>query len=104
MREDGVALEHHVHWAPVRRDARHILSVDEDLAFARQFEAGDHAQQRRLAATRRAEQYEEFAGIDVEGDVVDREIGRAACRGRVGEYGLTSEVAGTLNNKTNSKA
>ena len=36
----------------------------------REIESRDHAQQRRLAATRRAEQREEFAGLDREAHVV----------------------------------
>ena len=38
----------------------------------RRLEAGEHAQQRGLAATRRAEQREEFAAEDVERQVLDR--------------------------------
>src|SRR3546814_14522142 len=35
VREDGVALKHHVHGALVRRNARHVLPVDQDLTVAR---------------------------------------------------------------------
>ena len=72
VRKDGIALEHHVHRPLVWRDTGHILPVDQDMALGRQFEAGDHAQQRRLAAARRAEQHEELACHDVEADVIDR--------------------------------
>src|SRR4029453_16360853 len=44
---------------------------DMDAAGVRQHEAGDHAQRRRLAAARRAQQGEELAGGDVERHPVD---------------------------------
>jgi hypothetical protein len=72
VRENGIALEHHVHRPLVRRNARHVLPVDHYLAFGRQLEPRDHAQQRRLAAARGAEQHEEFTGQDVQADIVDR--------------------------------
>ena len=46
-------------------------AVDEDPALGRLFEAGEHAQQRGLAAARSAEQREEFALVDVERYIVD---------------------------------
>ena len=70
MREHGVGLEHHVHGAAVRRNFAHVLAVDIDVALGRHFEAGEHAQQRRLAAARRPEQGEELAWLDVEADIV----------------------------------
>ena len=70
MRKDGIRLEHHVHGAPVGRDLRHVLPVDHDVAFRRHFEAGKHAQQRRLAAARGPEQGEELSRHDVEADIV----------------------------------
>ena len=39
-------------------------------ALGRHFEAGEHAQQRGLAAAGRPEQREELAGLDVEADIV----------------------------------
>ena len=61
VRKQRVGLEHHVHRALVRRNARHVDAVDEDLAAGRLFEAGQHAQQRGLAAARAAEQAEQLA-------------------------------------------
>ena len=49
----------------------HVLAVEEDAAFARHFEAGDHPQRRRLAATRRPKHDEEGALIDGEGRILD---------------------------------
>src|SRR3990172_8393449 len=66
----GVGLEHHVHGAAVRRDLTHVLAVDIDVTLGRHFEAGKHAQQRRLAASRRPEQGEELAWLDIKADIV----------------------------------
>jgi len=45
-----------------------------------EIEAGDHPQQRRLAAARRTEKGEELAGLDGEAHVVDGgEIAEPAC-------------------------
>ena len=47
------------------------LAVDGDLAAADLLQPGEHAQQRRLAAARRADQHDELAVGDVEADAVD---------------------------------
>ena len=47
-------------WPPMR-----------DLALARPDEAGDHPEDRRLAAAGRPEEGEELARLDVNGDLVD---------------------------------
>ena len=67
VRPDRVALEYHRH-APAlrgenrtRRGERHPVHLDRPLA--RRHEAGDHAQGRRLAATRRAEERDELARL-----------------------------------------
>ena len=49
----------------------HVLAVQKDAAFARQFEAGDHPQGRRLAAARRPQHDKEGALIDGEGRAID---------------------------------
>ena len=50
-------------------------AVDQDRAAADLLEPGDHAQQRRLAAARRADQDQELAVGDVEADAVDDLVG-----------------------------
>ena len=50
-----------------------ILAVEQDAAFARRLEAGEHAQQRGLAAAGGPEQREELALPDVERERVDRD-------------------------------
>ena len=71
MREQRVALEHHVDRPPVRRHAGDVLAVEQDAALVGRLEAGEHAQQRGLAAAGRAEQREELALVDVERHAVD---------------------------------
>ena len=72
MRKQRVALEHHVDRPLVRRHRRDVLAVEQDAALVRRLEAGEHAQQRGLAAAGGAEQRKELAGADVERDVIDR--------------------------------
>ena len=56
----------------LRRHARHVLAIDQDAAGARPLEAGEQAQQRRLAAAGRPQQREELVGADLERYLVDR--------------------------------
>ena len=51
------------------------LAGDDDVARGRALEAGDHAQRRRLAAARRAEQADDLARRDRQIDVVDGDEG-----------------------------
>ena len=55
MREERIALEHHVHFALVGRDALHIYAADEDLAFGGLFKPGQHSHHRGFAAAGGAE-------------------------------------------------
>ena len=48
-----------------------VLALERHAAFVRSFEAGDHSQQRRLARSRRSQQREQLAGLDVQVDVID---------------------------------
>jgi hypothetical protein len=73
MREDREALEHHADGALVRRHGGDRPAVDIDLAGARLDEAGDHAEDRRLARAARPQQRDEGAAAHREGDVVDRD-------------------------------
>ena len=45
MREEGVALEHHVDRTLIGGEGGNILAVQDDAAFTRGFHAGQHAQQ-----------------------------------------------------------
>ena len=53
-------------------EPRDVPSAEQDPAGVGLLEAGDHAQQRRLARARRPEQREELAGLDGEVQGVDR--------------------------------
>jgi len=50
----------------------HALAADEDLACGRSLQPRDHAEQRGLAASGRAEQHQELALANREVHVVDR--------------------------------
>ena len=70
--EERVVLEDHVDRALVGRIGGHVATTQQDRPAGRELEAADHPQRGRLAAARRTEQREEFAGGDLERDAVDR--------------------------------
>ena len=72
MRKQRVVLEHHVDRPLMRQHRRDVPAVEQDPALVRRLEAGEHPQQRGLAAAGRAEQREEFARPDVERQPVHR--------------------------------
>jgi hypothetical protein len=72
MRKQCITLEHHIDRPAVGRHRRNILPVEQDAPVVRRLEAGEHAQQRGLAAARRAEQRKEFAGEYIERHAIDR--------------------------------
>src|SRR5256885_4476255 len=57
--------------AAVEAVAADRLAGDADLAGGRGEKAGDHVEQRRLAAARRADEAKEFRSLDVEADAGD---------------------------------
>ncbi len=71
--KQGVGLEHHVDRALIGRNGGDVLTVEHDLPFAGLFEAGQHAQQRRLARAGAAQQREYLAATDRQGDVIHRQ-------------------------------
>ena len=71
VRVERVVLEHHRDVALLRRHAVDDPASDRDLAVADLLQPGDHAQQRRLAAARRADQHAEFAVGDVDVDAAN---------------------------------
>src|SRR3990170_5051683 len=72
VREERVILEDGVHVSLERRALRDVLAVEQDPPGGGQLEAGDHAQRRRLARTRRAQHREELALVDLEVDARHR--------------------------------
>ncbi len=74
-------LEHEADAALAGAARQCVLAVEADLAAVRPVEAGDDAQQRRLAGARRAEQRQQLAVCDLQIDAVERrETGRTAWR------------------------
>jgi hypothetical protein len=71
VREQGVALEHQIDWAALRRRQRDVLPVDQHAALAGQLEAGDQPHERRLAAAARPQQRQDLAVEHVERHGVD---------------------------------
>jgi hypothetical protein len=71
VRVERVALEHHRDVAVLRLDVVDDALVDRDRAGVDLLEPGEHPQQRRLAAARRADQHHELAVRDVERNAVD---------------------------------
>ena len=71
QREQREVLEDQRGRPLVGADAGHVLAADAHRALRRLEKAGDRAQQRRLAAAGRAENREEFAAVDLQGDVLD---------------------------------
>src|SRR5262249_20791598 len=72
VRVERVALEDHCDLPRARRQIVHNLAADQELAGARRLEARDHAQHRRLAAARRAQEHEELAVARRQIDAVHR--------------------------------
>jgi hypothetical protein len=70
MRIERVVLEHHGDVAVHRRQLVDHPVADQDVARADRLEPGDHAERRRLAAARRADQHDEFLVADLEIDVL----------------------------------
>ena len=64
VREQRVALEDRAHGPRFGRPVGQVFAVQEDAAAVGKVEAGDHPQQRGLAAAGRAQQREELAGLD----------------------------------------
>ena len=70
-RVERVGLEHHGDVAILRRDRIDERSVDADLALADAFQAGDHGEQRRLAAAGRSDERDELARLRLEIDALE---------------------------------
>jgi hypothetical protein len=55
----------------MRRDIGDVLAVKQDAALVGRLEAGQHPQQRGLAAAARPQQREEFSGMDIKRERID---------------------------------
>jgi len=71
VRIERVVLEYHRDVPRARRQVVHHRAADDDLPRGDVLESRDHPQQRRLAASRRADEHDELARLDLEIDAVD---------------------------------
>ncbi len=71
VREQRIGLEHHSDLALVRWQRRDVLAFDQDGAGVGALEAGDHPQDRGLAAAGGPEQGHELALVEGEADALD---------------------------------
>ena len=78
VRIERVGLEHHGDAAIGRLDIVDDLAADRHLALGDVLEPGDHAQQRRFPAARRADEDHEFAVGHVQVGAVDDLVGAEA--------------------------
>ena len=83
--KQGVGLEHCVDRTPVRRLRAEVGAVQRDAAGVRADEAGDRAQQGRLAGAGAAEQHEQFSPVHVQIEAVEG-------RGRVEPHGQAAHA------------
>src|SRR5665213_54458 len=58
--KQGIVLEDHARVSPMRRDARYVVIVNQNLTGIRLDESGDHVNRRRLAAAGRAKERQAF--------------------------------------------
>ncbi|MNQ83025.1 hypothetical protein D3C85_980950 [compost metagenome] len=72
VREQRVMLEHRVDRALEGRAVGDVFAVEQNFAFGREFEPGDHPQERGFAAARRAEKGEELVVANVQVDAFER--------------------------------
>ena len=82
MGEHGIVLEDHADVPLVAGDVVDALPVEEEIASLDGIETGNHAQQRGLAASRRAEQREELTLLDVQAQIRNDDI-PAICLARM---------------------
>ena len=72
MWKKRIALKDHRHVAPVRGQARHILSPDQDAARAWRFQPREHPKRRGFPAARRAQKRDQLARLDRQVEVRNR--------------------------------
>jgi len=100
VREERVILEDHAHAAALGRHPRGAVGddavADPHLALVRGLEAGDEAQERRLAAAGGAEQRHELTALDAEVGVSHRGHGAEALRDPVDADHPAAHVRTTL--------
>ena len=83
MRKQTIALKHGVHWTLLGPQPGHVLAFDEDSPGSRHDEPANHAQQRGLPASGRAQERKELASVDPDRQGFDRRYSAKALRGFV---------------------
>ena len=73
MLEQRVVLENETDLTFSHMTYRSVFTVQQNSAAVGSFESGDHAQQRRFAATRGAQQRGQFTGGKFERDIIQRD-------------------------------
>ena len=71
MRVERVVLEDHGDVAVARREIGDVAPADEDLARRGRLQPGEDLEHRRLAAAGRADEHDELAVGDVEGEILE---------------------------------
>ena len=95
VRVERVILENQADAALFRRQLRHVLIVKVDLAAGHREDAGEHVQQRALAAARRAQQGNQLSILQRRAEFADRRhIGKALCD--MIEYNAHSRISPRL--------
>ncbi len=74
MREQREILERHADIAMLGRNIGHVLPVDRDRTRGRLLDAGDEAQQHRLAGAGAAENHDDLAGLGREFEMSSRTL------------------------------
>ncbi|ENN89224.1 hypothetical protein RHSP_52212 [Rhizobium freirei PRF 81] len=98
LRIECVGLKHHADAAILGLFPGDILALDEDLSFADVEQTGNAVEQGRLAATRRSQEHQELAVIDLEIEVFQNidctEIQRKVFDGNAAVHGSPLHCAG----------
>ena len=85
MREEGVVLENGVDAALVRRKRVETHAVHPDFAGGGLLETGDEAQKRGFSGAAFAQESEEFAGSDLQGNAFQN-IARTKALGDIADF------------------
>ena len=74
VREQGIALKHHIDGTFVGCKLGNILTVKDDFALIGAFHTRQHTQQRRFTAAGTAQKGKDFMLINIQVDVIDSVI------------------------------
>src|SRR5687768_7868661 len=66
-----IGLKNYAHPALASRKLRHVLAMEHDFSGVRLFETGNYSQNRRLPASRSAQQNQRFAFGNIKRDILE---------------------------------